>query len=641
MYNSTNHNKTQCLFPRIWNIGFNLIPTDENKVPRIKWKNFQTERIPKELAEQWLEKWGLDHWAILTGSTPWNDQSGVVCVDADDAQANAVVHEYCSATPLITTTGKGFHYWYRRPATDERISSRNKTRIDGKIYNLDIKADGAYAILPGSIHKSGRIYEPSQMWTRELIDSLPVYDPSWIPHENLEHKTSAEFVPFIPPEITFDDKAEQAKAWLAGQSGCQVSSGSSCGNRCYLLAVKLIHGFDLPTDIAQELLLQWGQRKDQLDDLGGWYPWTEAEISHKITDATRVHYDGKIGDMLGVPDKVIDSIPAFPDEIELDAIPVEIHKPKSWLEEWPSIMNQQEKESWLIKNWIEFGSLAMLSGDPFSGKSHILAEVVAGIAKHGSFGRYELPQTPILLIDAENKRRILVKRISGAMGDGGNGRLEKLFFRVDTTQLRMPIQIGDSADTIRQLIQDVKRRTGEDRVFVIIDTLRSVFAADEMETGDMKQLLYPLQRIAIEENAAILILHHRPKNGAKYSGQTSIAGACDYLWMWDSDKDTGIGKLSLEGIRGDHEKILEFKLLDGRNCWLKDDSAEDTEDEIISIVQSVLEAEKELPFEELVKAVMIESKKPRTAIRELVKGLEGSILARRKGSHGSQLFSLV
>lgn len=323
-------------------------------------------------------------------------------------------------------------------------------------------------------------------------------------------------------------------------------------------------------------------------------------------------------------------------------------------EDFTETMAQQETEDWLIRNWLEFGSLAMMSGDPFSGKSHILAEIFAAIFKHGVFGRYPVQSCAVLVIDAENKRRIIVKRLLNALGEGDLGACKELFRRVDTSRLTLPLPVESGPETIRSLIRDTKARTGQDRCFVVIDTLRSVFAADEMETGDMKSLLYPLQRVAQEENAAVLILHHRPKSGATYSGQTSIAGACDYLWLWESERSTGAGKLKLIGTRGDHQDDMSFRLVNGRNCFQAEavdrsqDNEQDQQQELWDILEAVL-ADGELTQHELIKQVqlgwntakVIGPVPGRDKIRRALDSLVGSLLIVRQGDHNRRFFGLM
>jgi hypothetical protein len=59
-------------------------------------------------------------------------------------------------------------------------------------------------------------------------------------------------------------------------------------------------------------------------------------------------------------------------------------------------------------------------------------------------------------------------------------------------------------------------------------------------------------------SAAVVVLHHNAKHSNTYSGSTSIAGVADYLWNWQSNKETLEGKLSVEG-RDDCQRPLCFK----------------------------------------------------------------------------------
>ena len=53
-----------------------------------------------------------------------------------------------------------------------------------------------------------------------------------------------------------------------------------------------------PLILFQSLLTVWGQKDDQLDDAGGWYPWTDEDIARKIDWCLGEEYRGEIGDRL-------------------------------------------------------------------------------------------------------------------------------------------------------------------------------------------------------------------------------------------------------------------------------------------------------------------------------------------------------
>ncbi|MFO1006217.1 MAG: AAA family ATPase [Planctomycetaceae bacterium] len=314
-------------------------------------------------------------------------------------------------------------------------------------------------------------------------------------------------------------------------------------------------------------------------------------------------------------------------------------------EDIDQIEETQEKEDWLIKNWLEFGSLGMLSGDPFAGKSQIVCELIGSMTEKRDFGRYSVENCPIILIDAENKKRILIRRLLGSMGI--LKQLKNQFFRLKPKAGQLPIPVKSAEATVRQMIRQAKQHfinRGQDasKVFVIIDTLRSIFAADEMENSDMKNLLYPLQRVAQEENAAILILHHRPKSGAKYAGQTSIAGACDYLWMWESDKSTMIGKLSLVGTRGDQELPMSFEYRNGRNQYLVIPADNQTGSDEFDETLTDLLSDGPVLKTELIELLTTQTKLARNKIRSLLtERLRSLVIVETAGARGGKMLSLM
>ena len=40
----------------------------------------------------------------------------------------------------------------------------------------------------------------------------------------------------------------------------------------------VVHGFALATETAVEVLGEWGEKPDQTDEHGGYYPWSQKDI---------------------------------------------------------------------------------------------------------------------------------------------------------------------------------------------------------------------------------------------------------------------------------------------------------------------------------------------------------------------------
>jgi P4 family phage/plasmid primase-like protien len=321
----TKSQRTEIL-SRLYGMDFNLIPMNGKK-PCVEWKPYQTQRVTPEEIKEWMRgrfptKNGKNTWkaenhnfALLTGAIPWSgDNPGIVVIDSDDEEAEALVQRHCPSTPAIQRTGSGgLHRVYRRPPVEEAayIANRQKTIIDGRQYDLDVRADGGYIMAPGSVHpKTGKLYREETPWTLELLEQCPVYDPSWLPCERASTAKRPRSSAAMPREIDdFDhndriadvdvpvaERERQAKVYLEHVPGTQEGTGAD--RSCTSLTMRLLYGFALPAGTALEMLAEWGQRADQLDTVGGWYPWTEEELARKIEWCLGQEYGGEVGGKL-------------------------------------------------------------------------------------------------------------------------------------------------------------------------------------------------------------------------------------------------------------------------------------------------------------------------------------------------------
>ena len=176
---------------------------------------------------------------------------------------------------------------------------------------MDVRGDGGYIVCPGSIHpRTGRLYKEETPWTLDLLMHCPVYDPAWLPCDRAIKATpSRSSLPMrkqvkgtgnneriADVETPVAERQRQARVYLDSVPGTQQGTGAD--RNCTALTMKLLYGFALPSDSALEMLAEWGQRQDQLDDVGGWYPWTEKELARKIEWCLGQEYGGEVGDKL-------------------------------------------------------------------------------------------------------------------------------------------------------------------------------------------------------------------------------------------------------------------------------------------------------------------------------------------------------
>ena len=132
-------------------LGLSVIPV-RNKVPQIKWKQYQTERCTADKLDEWFDGDG-DYActgncvAIVTGAI-----SGIVAVDCD------TLDNWRTDTDVHQRTLRGRHFIYRHPGG----VVPNRTGI---APNVDIRGDGGYICA----------YIESIKWCADELEAMPVY----------------------------------------------------------------------------------------------------------------------------------------------------------------------------------------------------------------------------------------------------------------------------------------------------------------------------------------------------------------------------------------------------------------------------------------------------------------------------------
>ncbi|RLI82626.1 hypothetical protein DRP04_03595 [Archaeoglobales archaeon] len=124
-------------------IGFSVIPiavappSDLEKKPLIKWKEFQRRKPTKEEIQKWLDEFKLFNIAIVTGSV-----SNLTVLDFD-------VDEDLKLDTTTVKTGKGYQYYFE---------GVRKTEVICKSPDVRIKGESSYVLAPPSVHPTGKLY---------------------------------------------------------------------------------------------------------------------------------------------------------------------------------------------------------------------------------------------------------------------------------------------------------------------------------------------------------------------------------------------------------------------------------------------------------------------------------------------------
>lgn len=245
----------------LWDAGFQTILAPlRGKRPIIEWKQYQTERVPRDTVEHWYSH-GEHNIALIAGTI-----SGTVVIDGDSPDACTYIESITPPT-MVVATSKGAHYYFRHPGG--RIANAVRMLDDPPI---DLRGDGGLTIGPGSQHKSGIFY---RLKTELLsVRDLPAYDRRWFPGQTRER---VFLHPTLHCKAVQTDAYPQAQRYLRGVPGSIQGNGGD--NHAYVVACRLIKGFALQDDQAFELMAEWNLKCNP--------PWSDRELLDKIRHARR------------------------------------------------------------------------------------------------------------------------------------------------------------------------------------------------------------------------------------------------------------------------------------------------------------------------------------------------------------------
>lgn len=212
-----------------------------------------------------------------------------------------------------------------------------------------------------------------------------------------------------------------------------------------------------------------------------------------------------------------------------------------------TLIQEPPKANWLLKSYLDAGSLSVLFGEPESMKSFLAIDIgysiVTGIPWHG----IPVKTTgPVFYIAGE-----------GFYGLSRRLRAWSLAHHVDLNGLPFfisdrPAQLLDSnnAQKIVERMEELHEKHGQP-VLVIIDTLNRNFGpGDENHTQDMTAFINSIDSfIRAKYECAVLIVHHTPLgNSGRARGASALRGALD--WEYSLSKQNGdVKKLSATKVK--------------------------------------------------------------------------------------------
>jgi hypothetical protein len=216
--------------------------------------------------------------------------------------------------------------------------------------------------------------------------------------------------------------------------------------------------------------------------------------------------------------------------------------------------------TWLIDGWLRLGALHLMTGDPFAGKSCVVADMIAALMHGVPWAGIQTTQCPVLLCDLENGDAIIFKRLQRALNLlGGDGDAEALLLQLDAAAVGGAV----GKEQLERFVNEAGRVFGDESAkgIIVIDTLRSSQAADpdfnENDNSILSAKLKPMRAFAAASGWGVLVLHHNNRMGT-YAGGNALPSNADIMLAWQSNKATGQGRLEMLGTTDDHQSPLVF-----------------------------------------------------------------------------------
>jgi hypothetical protein len=531
-------------------------PGESWKRPVVPWRGpeFQGALVPPLTWDRWYGEQGQYVRRLQFGMITGQASGHIVMVDLDDHKTEAckywwlhLLHTHNGGEEPHTwqqiTGGGGRHLFFRVPP--DWKAPTNRTPL-----GVDIRGQGGFAVLPPSMHDSGRRYAwkvGCEPWNPDLADG-PAMAPAWL-LEAID-RLVAEHGGGTPSRVSVPAADQDHDAFgnlVDGREdamfryvwGCVVNMWREC---------PLAPGPNESKTLAEGAYERWErgvksrltgiEKREALEAEGRgptefWRKWCRAMDQWD----TKVAEDGKrplADNGREQPEMIIGQDKPLP------------HKGFPYLD-IPGIRAMKEPE-YLIKGLVPEKSLGFVFGAPGSFKSFITISQALAIAT----GRAEWWERPIerhgavVYISSEGtadfKFRLAAwERKHGAADNG-------LFYLIpQTINFMQADDINKLLATVQQIHDTVKAEV----VAVYVDTVSRVLpGADENLQKDMTLFIQACDAVRERFGAMVTGIHHTSRNGGTIRGSTVFDGAADFLLQVERDEDAQTGHVHARKIKG-------------------------------------------------------------------------------------------
>jgi len=575
------------------------------KLPAVSWKSLQNELVPELTFERWYGPQGehirRQNMGIITGKASNN----VFVVDVDlhrnsDAASwwQYILDQAPNLTDLETvsqtTGGGGKQYLFRAPA--DWTPPTFKTSI-----GVDIRGQGGFAVMPPSMHESGKPYkwdEGFEPWSVDIADASPWlcaeidqlaerYGGRTITQDGITKTATPDYSTNAFGAIVDGREDYMTKfvwGWIVNlRREAPMINDAFMNTQCneafsaYQTLVKSRLPYDGKNTNAELLEMEgrgitafkqkWQYAAKQWETKVSDHARTEPpkKASNPPFDPSALRFDPETGEILG----------EYPNpDLSIDDEFAPAKEPADSFRLIPASQLVDEPVKWLIKDLIPANSLASLYGKPGTYKSF----VALYMASHIALG---------LAVFGRNTEQGDVVYIAGEGGAGLKKRYEALRKRHNLPDihnlyfLKRQLNLRSKMDDLARLIKEIKSNNINPKL-IVIDTLARAFSGgNENSSEDMGAFIAMVGLLQQATSAAVLLVHHSGKDEARgQRGHSSLLGAVDaeleLMKLSEDDSIHRIGQLTTtkqkdgeDGIKFTfHMETIHLSSIDPENTSL-------------------------------------------------------------------------
>jgi hypothetical protein len=192
---------------------------------------------------------------------------------------------------------------------------------------------------------------------------------------------------------------------------------------------------------------------------------------------------------------------------------------------------------WLIRDFIETDSLALLFGDPGTFKSFLSIAFACCVASGKDFHGHSVIQGMVIYIAGEGKNGLARRFKAWAIRNGVDLKSIPLFVSTTPVGLSDPDQVKFVTDTVEKIVAE----HGPPRLIVVDTVARNFGPGDENSTKDMSAFVTACDALKGTYGSTVLLVHHCGLSDKTRSrGNIALKAALDAEYRLDKDETSVI-----------------------------------------------------------------------------------------------------